>query len=175
MRQSRLPLRRPVWPLAASLQMLNRTALNIASDLTVNPRRIPDGEVVRPAFQVSIQLTNQNRNRLKTLVSIRHLVQLLPFPLDRLIRRKHIQVCSIASFQIAVVPERVSQKIQTSRARRRTWIMFSGSVTCVISVAGRLRIEPMDGYATPSTTCRTISATWSATKKIRHWRRSASR
>src|SRR5712675_3032207 len=102
-----------VRPLAASLQMLDETALNKAVDLTVNTRRVPEGEVVRPAFQVPIQLSNQNRDRLETLMTVGHFVQLLPLPLDRLLRRKHIQISPPASFQITVVPKRVPQKVQT--------------------------------------------------------------
>jgi len=45
-------------PLAAALQMLEQTALNMALDLTVGTRGIPEGKVVRPAFQVPIQLAN---------------------------------------------------------------------------------------------------------------------
>src|SRR6267154_5195301 len=102
-----------VRPLAASLQMLDETALNIAIDLTVDAHGVPDGKVVRPASQMPIQLSNQNRNRLETLMTVGHLVQLLPLPLDRFLRRKHIQIFPSASFQIAIIPKRVSQKVQT--------------------------------------------------------------
>src|SRR6266581_5681493 len=113
MPQPRFSLRRPVRPLATSLQMLDQTALNMALDLTVGTRGISQGEVVRPSSQVPIQLSNQNRNWLKTLMTVGHLVQLLPLPLDRLLRRKHIQVFPVASFSIAIVSKRVSQKVQT--------------------------------------------------------------
>ena len=99
-----LSLRRPVRPLAAALQMLNQTALNIAIDLTVDAHGIPIGKIVCPAFQMPIQLSNQDRNGLEALMTVGHFVQLLPFPLDRFLRRKHIQILLIASFQIAVVP-----------------------------------------------------------------------
>src|SRR5260370_39043032 len=101
-------MRRTVRSLAASLQMLNQTALNIAIDLTVDTDGITEGKVVRPPSQVPIQLSNQGRNWLEALVTIGHLVQLLPLPLNRLVRRKHIQVFSIASFPITVVPKRVA-------------------------------------------------------------------
>src|SRR5258708_235327 len=105
--------RRSVWPLAAALPMLDQTALNIAVDLTVNAPGVPDGKIVRPPLQVPIQLSNQGGDRLETLMTVRHLVQFLPLPLDRLLRRIHVQVFASASFQIAVVPKRVSQKVQT--------------------------------------------------------------
>jgi hypothetical protein len=52
--------------LAASLQMLDQTALNMAFDLAVSAHMAPDGKVVRPASQLPIQLSNQDRNRLET-------------------------------------------------------------------------------------------------------------
>src|SRR5258708_6052257 len=109
----RLSSRRTVRPLTAALQMLDQTALNIAVDLTVNAPGVPDGKIVRPPFQVPIQLSNQGWDRLETLMTVGHFVQFLPLSLDRLLRRIHIQVFACASFQIAVVPKRVSQKVQT--------------------------------------------------------------
>src|SRR6516162_5823056 len=106
-------LRTTVWPLAAPLQMLDQTVPNVAFDLTVGTRGIPEGKVVHPSFQVPIQLSNQDRDRLMALTTIRHLMQLLPFPLDRLSRREYVQVFSIASFQITVIPERITQKVKT--------------------------------------------------------------
>src|ERR1039457_6768418 len=105
-------LRRPVRPLAAALQMLDETAPNVSIDLAVGARGIPKGKVVRPPFQVPIQLANQHRDRLETLMTVGHFVQLRPLPLDGLLRRKHVQVFPVASFQIAVIPKRVSQKVQ---------------------------------------------------------------
>jgi hypothetical protein len=55
-----------------------------------------------------------------TLMTVRHFAQLFPLPLDRLARRKHIQIFSIASFQIAVIPKRVSRPGISPRASRRT-------------------------------------------------------
>src|ERR1700730_12487674 len=106
-------LRRTIWPLAASLQMLNQTVPNIAFDLTVGADGVAERKVVPPTFQVPIQLTNQNRNRLEALTTLSHFVQLLPLPLDRFPRRKHIQVLTIASFPIAIVAKCISQKVQT--------------------------------------------------------------
>src|SRR6266581_9305446 len=105
-------LRRPVRPLAAALQMLDQATLNVALDLTVGAYGVPQGKVVRPSLQMPVQLPDQGRNRLKALTTIRHLMQLPPLLPDRLLRREHIQVFPIASFAVAVVPERVSQKVQ---------------------------------------------------------------
>src|SRR5260370_8654574 len=93
--------------------MLDQTALNIALDLAVGAHGVPKGKVVRPSLQVSIQLSNQDRDRLEALMTIGHLVQLLPLSLDRLLRRKHIQVVPVSPFAVAGVPKRVSQKLQT--------------------------------------------------------------
>src|ERR1035438_9588176 len=92
--------------------MLDQASAHVPVDLPVGARGIPNGKVVRPSFQVPIQLSNQARDRFETLMTVRHLVQLLPLPLDRLLRRKQIQVLLIASFQIAIIPKRVSQKVQ---------------------------------------------------------------
>src|SRR5690606_16287160 len=100
-------------PLAAALQMLDQTALNVALDLRVGTRDVPETEVVSPALQLPVQLANQDRNGLETLTAVRHFVQLLPLPLDGLFRREHVQVFPPTSFQIAVVPERIPQKVQT--------------------------------------------------------------
>src|ERR1017187_5648756 len=75
-------LRRPVRPLAAALQMLDETAPNVSIDLAVGARGVPNGKVVRPPFQVPIQLANQHRDRLETLMTLGHFVQLRPLPLD---------------------------------------------------------------------------------------------
>src|SRR6267154_628335 len=112
MPQPRLSWRKLVRPLTAALQMLDQTALNMALDLTVGAHGVPDGKVVRPSFQMPIQLSNQHRNRLKALMTVSHFVQLLPLPLDRLFRRKHIQVLPVAALPVAIVPKRVSQKVQ---------------------------------------------------------------
>src|SRR5947209_13775604 len=96
-----------VRSLAAALQMLDQTALNVAFDLTVRAHGVSQGEVVRPSFQMSVQLANQDRNRLEALLTVRHLMQLYPLPLDGLWRRKHIQVFSVPAFPVSVIPKRV--------------------------------------------------------------------
>src|ERR1017187_559894 len=92
--------------------MLDQATAHVPVNLPVNAAGVPNGKIVRPPFQVPIQLANQARDRLEALITVRHLVQLLPLPLDRLFRRKHIQVLLVAPFQIAIIPKRVSQKVQ---------------------------------------------------------------
>src|ERR1700738_1215593 len=92
--------------------MPDETASHVPVDLPVHARGIPEGEVVRPAFQVPIQLSDQSRNRLVALMTVGHLAQLLSFSLDRFIRRKHNQIILMASFSLAIIPKRVSQKVQ---------------------------------------------------------------
>src|SRR5713101_3734629 len=93
--------------------MLDQTALNMALDLAVGAHGIPQGKVVCPSFQMPIELSDQDRDRLKALMTIRHFVQLLPLSLDRLLRRKHIQILSTSTFPVAIVPKCVPQKVQT--------------------------------------------------------------
>src|ERR1035438_9113352 len=90
--------------------MLDQATAHVPVNLPVNAVGVPNGKVVRPPFQVPIQLSNQARDRLKALMTVRPLVQLLPLPLDRLFRRKHIQVLLVAPFQIAIIPKRVSHE-----------------------------------------------------------------
>ena len=75
--------------------------------------RVPEGKVVHPTLQMPVQLSDPYRDWLMALMTVCHFAQLLPLALDRLIRRDHIQVFPITSFQIAVVPKRVAQKVQT--------------------------------------------------------------
>src|ERR1700722_8770989 len=100
--------------------MTDQTAAYEPVDFPVHASGIPKGKVVRPPFQVSIQLSNQIRDRLKTLMTVGHLAQLVPFSLDCFLRRKHIQEFSVASFPVAIVPKRVSQKVQTAPSSRRS-------------------------------------------------------
>ena len=109
----RYSLRCAEWPLAASLQMSDESVAHLPVDFPVSACRIAIGKVVCPAFQVPIQFAYQYRDRLETLMTIRHFVQLIPFLLDGLRRRKHIQITTVASFQIAVVTKPVPQKVQT--------------------------------------------------------------
>src|SRR5438445_2033100 len=93
--------------------MLRETITNVRVDLSEGYARISKVEVVLPTFQVPVQLLNQLRDRLKTLTMIRHLVQLFPFLLQGLRRRTHVQIPPPLPFQVLVVAERESQKVQT--------------------------------------------------------------
>src|ERR1051325_2155332 len=114
--QVRVParrLRRAVRPLAAPLQMLDQASCQVPIKLAKHAGGIPETEVVRPPSQVPIQLLHQPRDRLKALTRTRHLMQLLPFPLDGFLRRKHIQIFATAAFSVAIPSKCVSQKVQT--------------------------------------------------------------
>src|SRR5450755_400953 len=107
------PLRRSVGPLAAPSQMLRKTVSNVRVDLAEGLAWIPKVKVVLPALQVPVQLLNQLRDRLVALPMIGHLVQLFPFLLQSSRRRTHIQILPPAPFQVLVVAECESQKVQT--------------------------------------------------------------
>src|SRR5690349_7270506 len=85
--------RRAVRPLAAPLQMLDQASCQVPIKLAKHAGGIPETEVVRPPSQVPIQL--------------------LPFPLDGFLRRKHIQIFATAAFSVAIPSKCVSQKVQT--------------------------------------------------------------
>src|SRR5712691_9838105 len=108
------PFRRSEGPLAASSQMLRETIPNVRVDLSEGHARISKIEVVLPSLQVPVQPLNQYRNWLRALPMIGHLVQLLPFLLLQSLRRRtHIQIPPPSPFQVIVVAERESQKVQT--------------------------------------------------------------
>src|ERR1700730_1043493 len=146
MRIPRLSWSRLIGPLTASLEMLDKTGTHVPIDLPVSDQGIPDGKIVRPSFQVSIQLSYQDRNRLKALMTICHFMQLLPLPLNRFLRREHIQIFPIAPFQIAVIPERVSQKVQP-----RSWFPQVPSpslfpIDLQLELPFQPRFDELDGF-----------------------------
>src|SRR5271167_352514 len=81
--------RRPEWSLTAPLQMPDEALADEPIDLPVNVPAVSEGKVVHPPFQVSVQLIDQHRDWLETLMTVGHFVQLIPFPLDGLLRQKH--------------------------------------------------------------------------------------
>ena len=93
--------------------MSEQTVPNVAFDLTVGTGWVSEGEVVYPTSEMPIQFPNQDRDRLVALMTTRHFVQLLPFPPERLLRRKHVQVLPVTTFPIPVISKRVPQKVQT--------------------------------------------------------------
>src|SRR6266852_8336420 len=126
--------------------MLDQTIPNIAFDLAVGADGIPQGKVVRPTCQVPIQLSNQDRYRLEALVTVRHLMQLRPFPLDGFLRRKHIQVFLAASFPVAVVPKRVSQKVQTGSFLPQVHHSRLFPVDLQLELPFQPRFDELDGF-----------------------------
>src|SRR5438128_9462659 len=89
-------------------------------DLTKRVPWISELEVVAPAFQVPIKLVNQCRYRLMALMTVRHLRQLVPFPLQRLLRRSHMQIPVAAAIPVAVPAKCETQKVQTRLDRKST-------------------------------------------------------
>ena len=133
------PFRRAEGPLAAPFEMLLQTVSNVRVDLPEGLSRIAKIEVVRPAFQMPVQVLHQSRDRLITLPMVSHLMQFVPFPLQRLLRRRHIQVLPSASFQIVVIAERVSQKVQT----RPFLVQFHHSRFLPVD----LQLQPVSSFA----------------------------
>ena len=93
--------------------MLRETVARGRVDLWEGLAWIPQVEVILPALQAPVQLLYQFRDRLVALPMIGHLVQLLPFLLQSFRRRTHISIPPPAPFQVIVVAERESQKVQT--------------------------------------------------------------
>src|SRR5208282_1110374 len=105
-------LGRTIGSLASPSHMAIETLQYESVDGVVSRLGTPEREVVCPTLQVSIQFRNQARQGLMTLRTVSLGPQLVPLPLQSFLRRHHIQVEISAPFQVAVVPERVSQKVQ---------------------------------------------------------------
>src|ERR1039457_4575970 len=73
MRVPRSSFRRSIGPLTAPLEMPDQTAAYEPVDFPVHALGISKGKIVRPPFQMPIQLSNQFRDRLKALMTVRHL------------------------------------------------------------------------------------------------------
>src|ERR1043165_5757539 len=96
------PLGQSVGMLASMmLQVVGQPIADMPVDLPIRLARIAVGEVVRPSLQMSIEPCNQARDRSATLTPIRQFVDLIPFLLQRLLRRLHVEV-SPTAIQIAV-------------------------------------------------------------------------
>ena len=76
---SRDPFRRSKGPLAAPSQVSPETEKDMTVDLIESVAGVPEAEVVRPASQVSIQLFDQDRDRLPTVCLAGPQPQLFPF------------------------------------------------------------------------------------------------
>ena len=75
---SRDPFRRLKGPLTAPSQVSPETEKDMTVDLIESVAGVPEAKVVRPASPVSIQLFDQDRDRLPTVRLTGHLPQLLP-------------------------------------------------------------------------------------------------
>ena len=62
--------------------MLPETVVHVPVDLAKRRAGVAEAKVVRPAFQMPVQLPNQHRDRLEAAASAGQLPQLLPLPLD---------------------------------------------------------------------------------------------
>src|SRR5260370_37457242 len=99
-------LRWPKRPLAAPSEMLHQTAAYVPVDLPVSRDRISDRKVGRPTLHLPVEVADQYRDRLETLLTVRPLMRLLPLLLQRLLRAIQVQVLSGAAFQGACEPSR---------------------------------------------------------------------
>src|SRR5208337_5347789 len=96
------PVGRTIRPLAAPLQMAREAFAHIAVDRPEGDARVPEREVVRPPFPMSIQLFHQPWEGFEALRRVGPRPQLLPFPGQGLLRRSHIQVAMLAPSPVAV-------------------------------------------------------------------------
>src|SRR5258708_5759471 len=105
-------------PLAAPVQMSEQTLADMPVDLAKRLPRITVLKVVRPTFEVPIQPRNQFRDRLMALTTVRHLLQPVPLPLQRLLRRPHVQISLGAPIAVAMLAKRLSQIVPGSLSPR---------------------------------------------------------
>jgi len=75
--------------------------------------RIPNGKVVRPASQVPIQLSKSASRSLEALMNCPSSHAASRARLDRPCSTETRSILLAASFQIAIISKRVSQKVQT--------------------------------------------------------------
>src|ERR1035438_187439 len=104
--------RRSEGSLTPPLEVAGQPLPNVRVDLPSRHTRITQRKVVPPALQVSIELLDQQRNRFPGLSQPCQLTQLLPLPCQGFLRRNHVQVAMLPTSQVAVVPKRISQKVQ---------------------------------------------------------------
>src|SRR6516162_10855411 len=102
------PFRKTEGPLAPSPQMRDQPTTHEAVDPPKAASRMPQSEVVRPAFQLAVQVRDQGRDRLPGETTTRLLPKLFPFSGLGLPRRLHMQVTVAASKAVTQKPERVA-------------------------------------------------------------------
>lgn len=108
----RCSLRRSKRALAAPREMAFQPLSHVPVDLMKDFRRMPIPEVVAPASQVLIEFLYERRYRLVAHAGVGHLTQFSSFAGEGLFRWEYVQVFMVASTQVAVKPERVSQEVQ---------------------------------------------------------------
>ena len=105
------PFRWTKGTLTALAQMTHQTTLNVPVHRTHCFPWVAKGKVVGPTTSASIDRLDKLRYRHKALAAADQCANGLAVLLQRLFGRCHIQVPVAASHQVAIVPERVAQKI----------------------------------------------------------------
>jgi hypothetical protein len=120
--------------------MSDETATYDQSISQSHAARVPVGEVVGPSLQVPIQLANENRNRLESLATVRHLEQLFPLPLNRLLRPKHIEKPPVATFAVPIPAQWLDRQLYVrtpgGNSPSETTLSSSGVTTSSATLSG---------------------------------------
>src|SRR6185437_2865014 len=106
------PAGHPEGTLAPTFQVFFQSRPHIMVDLAKRIAGITQTEVIAPASQMGVDLTDQRRDRHEAFVRSSHLPQLVPFPLHRLDRRTEVQIAPIPAMAVLVVPEHVAKEVQ---------------------------------------------------------------
>ena len=110
-------LRQTKGSLTAPVQVSEQTLADMPVDLPRRVPRISKPEVVPPTFQLPIQPFNQFRDRLMTLMTIRHLRQLVPFPLQRFLRNLILSSGAIKHIERLMFDARCENSLLHSRGK----------------------------------------------------------
>src|SRR3990172_8638004 len=105
-------LRRSVGSLAAPSQVVHETVSCVPVDRPECLARVAVLEVVPPSPQLLVEFPDQDWDGFEAHAGAGSLPQFCLFPLDRLLRRSHVQVAPIPALPVPVIPERVSEKVQ---------------------------------------------------------------
>src|SRR5215210_4365837 len=106
-------LRRAEGPLAPPAQMPDQTLADIPADLAERLPWVAQLEVLPPALQVSVDLADENADRLEAHGGTRPLPQLLPFSCQRFHRRLQPPITNATAKLVAFVAELIAQEVQT--------------------------------------------------------------
>src|SRR5712691_841001 len=102
----------PKGPLASTSHVLRKTLTYVGIDLSKTLARITVAKVVRPSFEMCVELLDELRQRHEAALLADHLTQFLPFSSPSLLRDGHVEVTLLASLSIAIIAKRVSQEIK---------------------------------------------------------------